>query len=144
MLHTVELPVPDMTDIDEEHHQISEYCYLRLNLFKGGPIIIREDLVDGEMPVFTIVDVTGVVEHNGDSWIRRTAIAFAHWLPDVDNLDDPENIFASDAATAFNMSQRLRWNDVELTPTICRAPNIDKLREAFKHVYVCAWCLLDI
>jgi hypothetical protein len=144
MLHTIELPNRDMSEIDEEHHQISGYCYLCLNLFKGGNIVVREELVDGEMPRFTIVDVTDVVEHIGDPWIRKTAIGFAHWDADVDNFDDPESIFASDASMCFGMSELLRWNDVELTPKVCRALTIDRLREAFKHVYVCAWCPLDI
>lgn len=144
MLHTVELPVRNTLDIDEEHHQISGYCDLCLNLFKGGNIMVKEDVIDEQLSMFTVVDINDVVEQDGDPWIRKTAIGFAHWSSDVDNLDDPEDIYASNAAMCFGMSERLRWKDVELSPKVCLAPNIDRLREALKHIYVCAWCPLAI
>lgn len=147
MLHTIEIPKRDLTNVDESHHEISSYCRECLKEFKGGNIVVKED-IDEQGLTFKVVDVDDVIEHEGPPGIRKTSLGFAHWDKEVESLDDDNNDGCSDEAMCFGMSNRLRWKDVELVQgqyySLYRAPNIDRLKDALSHVYICAWCILDI
>jgi hypothetical protein len=148
---TIHIPKTDLSLINEEHHQISNYCRQWLTTSKSGNITVLEQSTFDEkqpnifqMKTFDVIDESEFVEHL-TQYNRSTAmnhIGFAHWDAEVENLDNSEDL--SDAAMCFGMSQKLRWNDVMLTPYTYYAPNIERLREAFSHVYLCAWCPLDI
>lgn len=67
-------------------------------------------------------------------------LGFIGWDDEVEDLDAGD----SEESQCFGMSNRLRWNDVDLTPEEFRAPSIERLREALVHVTLCAWCPDDI
>jgi hypothetical protein len=88
--------------------------------------------------VFEIVDDSMTW---GDNYVSDDcALGFCGWDEEVLDLDGGY----SDESSCFGMSAYLLWNDVELTPTELRAPSIDRLREALRHVAFCAWCPGDI
>lgn len=114
----------------------------RIRQFPGGPIVIDEH----PQGVFTVVDASAVVEpENGGT--SYSALGFGYWDEQVDNLDVGEG--QSDEAMCFDMSRRLRWNDVELFASqsawMCfHAPTFERVKEALEHVYIINWCVLDI
>ncbi len=144
MLHTIEIPKRDLTDIDENHHEISSYCRQCLEEFKGGKMVVKQSIGEDGIPYFDTLDFSELVEYDGSPWTRKSTIGFAHWDKEVENLDDDY----SDEAMCFNMSSRLKWKDVELVHGhyggIYSAPSIERLKEVLSHVYICAWCPLDI
>jgi hypothetical protein len=139
MLHTIYIPKRALLDIDETHHEISSYGRQCLKEFKGGNIVVKQCNT-----TFTIVDYHEIVEEINDtnSSTAKYQIAFAHWTPEVENLDVGKN--ESDEAMCFNFSNNLKWNDVNLGYGGNTAPTIERLTEALSHVYICAWCPLDI
>ena len=143
MLHTVEIKKRDISDVDTD---LNNYAKLCLSEFKGGNIIVEETKLNNDMSIFKCVDISDVIEPDtGDTWIRKNIIGFFHWDKEVINLDDN----CSDEAMCFNMSSRLNWEDVELTLRqgsrgSFKAKNIERLKEALSHIYIAAWCALDI
>ena len=149
MFHTIKLEKRDLSNVDESHHEISSYGLCCLREFKGGNIVVIEEMTELG-PVFSVVDKSQVVEHNDGSGTRKTSLAFAHWSKEVENLDDDNNDpYCSDEAMCFQFSDHLKWNDVDLilkqgSSGQFQAPTIHRLKEALNHVYICAWCVLDI
>lgn len=90
---------------------------------------------------FMLVDENLTNKEDRSRWpADKTALAFYKWDEQVVDLDDG----FSDEGSCFGMSNHVLWNDVNLTPTIYRAPSIERLKEAFTHVTFCAWCSGDI
>ena len=60
MLHTIEIPKRDLSNVDQTflikklYHEISSYCMDRLKEFKGGNIIVKENVVE-DSSIFQIV-----------------------------------------------------------------------------------------
>lgn len=70
------------------------------------------------------------ITHDG-----RPARGLCGWASAVVDLDDGH----SDAAQCFGMSEKLRWNDVEITPDGFAAPSLERLQEAMGFVVWCSW-----
>ena len=88
--------------------------------------------------VYQIVDNSMTT---GDSGLTDCcALGFCYWDDEVQDIDAGN----SDESQCFEMSDHLRWNDVDITPEGFKAPSINRLREALKHVGFCAWCPGDI
>lgn len=101
-----------------------------------GNWIEVEEKVEG---VFTVINDNMTVK-NGDSITENTNLGFSQWDKEVEDLDNGE----SDESQCFSMSSHLKWKDVDMTPEEFKAPSIKKLKEALKHVAICAWCPGDI
>jgi hypothetical protein len=89
--------------------------------------------------VFSIVG-DNMTNRNGNSITDITELGFIEWDNEVTDLDKGQ----SDESQCFGMSEKLKWRDVELTPTEIRAPSLELLKEALTHVIICAWCPGDI
>ncbi len=75
------------------------------------------------------------------NWIKdNTDLGFASWDDTVQNIDY-EN---SDEAQCFDMSRRLKWQEVIMTTKSFQAKTIERLCEALEHVVFTAWCPGDI
>lgn len=63
---------------------------------------------------------------------------FSHWDEEVENTDS-----AGDACCQLGISQRVKWQEVELDleNREFRAPSIERLREALSHVVFCRFAI---
>lgn len=97
-----------------------------IELRGGGSITVEET----ESGVFKIIscDITRGEDERG--------IGFRNWDKDVEDLDNGH----SDIADCFGMSDHLQWEDVELTPDEIRAPSLDQIKKALRHIDIEAYC----
>jgi hypothetical protein len=72
--------------------------------------------------------------------VDKTDIGFGGWDESVEDLDNGN----SNIAQCFGMSQHLKWEDVELTPNEIKAPSLERLNEALKHIDITSYCPGDI
>lgn len=76
-------------------------------------------------------------------WVYdNTELGFVHWDEEVLNLDNMD----SDEAQCFDISNKLKWNEVILNLNLksFRAKSIERLCEALEHVTINSWCAGDI
>lgn len=97
-------------------------------------------IVERKGGVFRLVD-DNLTSKDGD-WISDcTDLGFSSWSEEVEDLDNGR----SDESQCFEMSNKLQWNEVTLSPDgPFNAVNIKRLCEALEHVIFCAWCPGDI
>ena len=82
--------------------------------------------------IYKVADyrLTGNVDPYGNN-----ALGFREWDHEVEDLDAGN----SDGSSCFDISNHLRWNDVDLTPGEFRATSLRRLKEALTHVTFCVW-----
>ena len=103
---------------------------------KGGGSIVVEETNPG---IFKIVD-DNIAKKDGDPMDDATEIGFGEWDESVEDLDAGN----SDISQCFNMSEHLKWGDVELTLDEIKAPSLDRLKEALQHIEITSYCPGDI
>jgi len=77
---------------------------------------------------FEVVDYT-ISKENSGLFGDFHEYAFGDWDSSVVNMDTETDQFL-----VLGRSQHLRWNDVDLTPMMFRAPSFKRLKEALQHV----------
>jgi len=102
---------------------------------EGNWIVVSEK----KQGVFDVIE-DNMTEKGGNGYSDKTALGFSQWDKEVSDLDAGH----SDASQCFGISEHLEWHDVDMTPYIFEAPNIERLKEALEHVLICAWCPGDI
>jgi hypothetical protein len=84
--------------------------------------------------------VNDSMSDRGGYWVHdATELAFSSWDGKVENLDT-----SGEGFECFGISEKLRWENVTLTPKSISAPSIERIKEALEHVRFCAWCMGDI
>lgn len=77
----------------------------------------------------------------GDNFTRcGRSRGICRWHDEVEDLD----CGWSDVGQCFNMSERLRWKDVVITPSWFLAPSVAMLKEALQRVTFCDYDPDDI
>lgn len=93
---------------------------------KGGG---RWEVVDDNMTV-----------KKGNWVVDNTALGFTAWDDQVTDLDKGY----SDESQCFNMSGKLQYGNVVMTPESFTGGSIEDIAEALSHVEICSWCPGDI
>jgi hypothetical protein len=127
--------------IDLSHRGYGRSMGNMLDVLSGNIRLVENWIIveEREPGKFFVVNDNMTVK-NGDWIVDSVALGFSQWDDEVEDLDAG----GSDESHCFGMSDHLRWNDVDLTPYEYKAPSIERLKEAFEHVAVCAWCPGDI
>jgi hypothetical protein len=94
--------------------------------------------VERKAGIYYLIDNSMTVK-NGNWVVDNTQLAFAGWDETVQNIDK-----YSEEGDIFDMSNKLKWNEVILEPNKFQAKTIERLQEALQHVSFCAWCAGDI
>jgi hypothetical protein len=107
----------------------------RIDLHDGGWIEVEET----SPGVFDVVNDDFTVK-NGDAIIEATDRGIMSWDSECKDIDNGQ----SDEAQCFGHSTEVHWNEVIMMPDGFRAPSIERLKEALKHISIAAWCPGDI
>jgi hypothetical protein len=83
--------------------------------------------------IFTVMD-DNITVKDGDRVTEDVTLGFSEWDDEVEDLDGDED------SQMCNISEHLKWQDVDLTPEEYHAPSIERLKEALSHVTICAFC----
>ncbi|MDO8600421.1 MAG: hypothetical protein Q7R73_02245 [bacterium] len=104
---------------------------------RGGKQIVVERK---KKNVFVVVD-DNFTAKNGNRLGDKILRCFEKWDSEVEDLDRG----FSDTASCFKgSSEHLKWQDVDLTPNKFVTSTLKKLKEAFSHVTLAAYCPGDL
>jgi hypothetical protein len=116
-----------------------------LSLENGNSLKVKKIRPD----TFIITDYTidGITDGDNDKDPMNDpiGIGLSEWDSSVEDMDNGH----SDIADIWGMSNHIKWEDVEIDLSCgeafqIKAPSIDRIKEALKHVKVCGYCPSEI